>query len=94
MSMTDSRKEQAIALADEIYDLVNLDNFDRVSLGAIDDVISKLVTLAAIYGRPDSEIDAAKGYLEKMKRPRADRDDLGYSLKNMAYGIRLSTHNL
>lgn len=94
MAMSEHRKQLAIALADAIYELIDQDNFDRMSLGAMNLAISKLAELSALYGRRDSEIEAAKDFLERMKRPRADRFDLGYSLKNMVYGIRMSTHNL
>jgi hypothetical protein len=94
MIISENRKQQAINLADEIYGLVDQDNFDRMSLGVMEEALSKLSILRAIYGRRDSEIEAAKGYLEKMKRPRADRNQLGSSLKYVAYGIRMSAHNL
>ena len=94
MEMNETRKQQAIKLADEIYEMIDQDNFDRMSLGAIEEALSKLGTLSAMYGRRDSEIEAAKSYLEKMKKPRADRYQLGSSLKGMVYGIRMSAHNL
>jgi hypothetical protein len=94
MDITEAGKEQAIKLADEIYELINVDNFDGLSLGTIDEALSKLGTLSALYGKRDSEIEAAKSYLEKMKRPRADRRQLGQSLNYVAYGIRMSASNL
>jgi hypothetical protein len=88
-----TKRDRAIPLATEICDALALDHFDRMSLGAIDNVIADLRTLRSLMGRcPD--IDLAISYLEKMKRPRADKHAEGQRAKDAAVGARIMAYNM
>jgi hypothetical protein len=81
-----ARRNQAVALAEQVCDVLSsVDHFDRISLGAVDNIISDLRTLRSLMGRC-SDVDLAIGYLEKMKRPRADKPTEGQRAKDAAFG--------
>ncbi len=88
-----TKRDRSIALAEQICDAFDLDPFDRMSLGAIDNMIDDLRTLRTLMGRC-SDIDLAIGYLDKMKRPRADKHAMGQRAKDAAVGARIMAHNI
>ncbi len=88
-----ARRDQAIALATQICDALDGDQIHRMPLDAIQHAIDDLKALRAIMGRC-SDVDLAIGYLEKMKRPRADKAAEGQRAKNAAYGAKMSAYNM
>jgi hypothetical protein len=88
-----TKRDRAIALAEKICDALTVDNFDRMSISAINNVIADLHMLRSVMKRcPD--IDLAIGYLEKMKRLRANKQDLGQRAKDAAVGAKIMAYNM
>jgi hypothetical protein len=88
-----TKRDRAIALAGKICDALTVDHSDQMSIGAIDNVIADLRTLRSIMvGYPD--IDLAIGYLEKMKRPRTDKQSESQQAKDAAVGAKIMAYNM
>lgn len=81
-----SRKEAAEAIISELKLIVSDADFDRMSLGTIDKIERQLRSLRAINGQ-SSSLDLALHYVERMKKPRADRYELGNLLKDAIWGL-------
>lgn len=88
-----TKRDRAIAIAEQICDALTVDHFDRMSPGTIDKAIADLHTLQPLLGTC-SDIDLAIGYLEKMKRPRANKQDLGQRAKDAAVGAKIMAYNM
>lgn len=91
--MAPTKRDRAIALVMEIRDRLDVDYYDRMTLGAIDNVIADLRTLRFLMGRCD-DIDLAIHYLEKMKRPRSDKNAEGQRAQSAAVGAQIMAHNM
>jgi hypothetical protein len=91
--MMPTKRDRAIALAGEICDALHLDNFDRMSLSAIDNTIADLRTLQSLLGTC-SDIDLAIHHLEKMKPPSADKQSEGRLAKDAAVGAKIMAYNM
>jgi hypothetical protein len=91
--MTLTKRDRAIALAEQICDALDRYRFDQMSHGAIDGVIADLRTLRSLMGQC-SDIDLAIGCLEKLKRPRTDKHAEGQSAKDAVVGARIMAHNM
>jgi hypothetical protein len=91
--MTLTKRDQAITLAEQIYDALNQDRFDQMSHGAIDSVIADLNTLRSLVGRC-SDINVAISSLERMKHPRANKLLKAQSAKEAAAGARNMVYDM
>jgi hypothetical protein len=88
-----SPKKQAIALGGSIRNAFDHDYSDRMSAGEIDEIIKNLRTLRSLM-RGCSDIDLALDYLERMKRPCAEKYDLFDKAKSAAVGALATAYNM
>lgn len=93
MTNTD-RRQQAIDLAEELDQMIDLNELDQLLNGRIDSALAKLSNLSILYGRENGEIEAAKSYLQRMKSGSSDRYSLALSLKHTTRCIRMSVCKL
>jgi hypothetical protein len=89
-----SRREKAIALAENIRSRLDNVYFEAMSLSTIDGLIGDLRSLKSAFPWPCDEFGLAIAYLEKMKRPRSDKSSLGASLLNVVYGIHMNAYQI
>ena len=90
-----TKRDRAIELAEQARkEIESTDGlFDRLSLGVIDDIADKLRALRSLMGTcPDANL--AIRYLEKMKRPRADKQAEGECAKDAIVGALMSAYNI
>lgn len=90
-----TKRDRAIELAEQARkEIKSADGlYDRLSLGAIDEIIDKLRALRSLMGAcPDANL--AIEYLAKMKRPRADKRAEGERAKNAIVGAVISAYNI
>ena len=91
--MTLTKRDRAIALAEQIYTALNHDLFDQMSHEAIDSVIADLNTLRSLVGRC-SDINVAISSLERMKHPRANKLLKAQSAKEAAASARNMVYDM
>jgi hypothetical protein len=91
--MAVTNRDRAIALAEQIYDALDVDQIRRLPLDAIQHAIADLKALRILMGQC-SDADLAIAYLEKMKRPRADKAAEGQRAKDAAYGTKIMAYNM
>ncbi len=88
-----SKKDRAIALATKICDALDPDQFDRMTLGEIESVIDDLRTLRSLLGHC-SFVNFAQHYLERMKRPRANKQAEGQRAKDAAVRAKVMAQSM
>jgi hypothetical protein len=88
------RRDRAIALIEKIRDSLICIQFDHMSLSTMDEIIGELSRLRQLFPWPCSDIDLAINYLEKMKRPRSDKFDLGQSILSAVVGIQVMAYRI
>ena len=90
-----AKKERANELLERLRHAIESadDNFDRLTLGAINDCISDLLSLRSIMGRcPD--IDLALGHFKAMTSLRADKQYEGNRAKDAIRGLAITVANM
>ena len=92
--MKSSGKRGVGEIADGICTALGADRVDALSLNSIDGLIVDLCTLKMLLGGQSTDVNLAIRYLEKMKRPRADKQAEGRRAKHAAEGARIATYRL
>jgi hypothetical protein len=90
-----AKKERANELLERLRRAVESvdDQFDRLSLGTINDCISDLLSLRLIMGRcPD--IDLALGHFKAMTSLRANKQYEGNRAKDAIRGLAITVANM
>jgi hypothetical protein len=88
-----TKRDRAVEIAGKISDALGIEDFDRMTKDAIDDVIADLRKLRPLLGG-NFEAGIAIEHLENMKRPRADKRAYGQLAKDVAYGLKIVADNL